>query len=410
MVTSHQDLQASLEAHNTTFETLLNLIPAKYYLVQELSEEQIASKYQKNSKKQKAPKQAVKEASKKAKRDKLDPANNKTITEIQNDTLPKSENPSSKRKGKQKATAEELEDDESDAMDVDVAFEDGDSDEDEDGPAESQEFVPMPQSGGIQALKDKFNARMAQLKRGGPRNYHAGANGDAGSRDELIEESRRRHRAEVREKRRKETKEKIRREEASKGKKGKDRENYAKGNQTKAQLLVPDEPSSSKQKYGSSETNVNFSLVGGSTKKSHTNLKTSSNPTQALSQIAARKEKLSSLPEEKRKEKEEREKWAKAEARMEGVKVHDDEAKLKKSVKRKEKEKSRSKKQWDERKQQVETTMIAKQKKRTDNIASRNERRNDKRKGIKSKDKGRPGFEGKSFGKGKGKGKPSGKK
>ena len=57
--------------------------------------------------------------------------------------------------------------------------------------------------------------------------------------------------------------------------------------------------------------------------------------------------------------------------------------------------------------------MMAKQKKRTDNIAARNERRNDKKRGIKTKpgkDKGRPGFEGKAFGKGKGKGKPSGKK
>lgn len=67
----------------------------------------------------------------------------------------------------------------------------------------------------------------------------------------------------------------------------------------------------------------------------------------------------------------------------------------------------------DERKEQVATAMAAKQKKRADNIASRNERRNDKRKGVKPKDKGRPGFEGKSFGKGKGKsgsGKSSGKK
>lgn len=54
--------------------------------------------------------------------------------------------------------------------------------------------------------------------------------------------------------------------------------------------------------------------------------------------------------------------------------------------------------------------MAAKQKKRTDNIAMRNERRNDKRKGIKSKDKGRPGFEGKSFGKGKARNKGAGKK
>lgn len=54
----------------------------------------------------------------------------------------------------------------------------------------------------------------------------------------------------------------------------------------------------------------------------------------------------------------------------------------------------------DERKTEVEAAMAAKQKKRTDNIAMRNERRNDKRKGIKPKNtKSRPGFEGKSFGK-----------
>lgn len=42
--------------------------------------------------------------------------------------------------------------------------------------------------------------------------------------------------------------------------------------------------------------------------------------------------------------------------------------------------------------------MAAKQKKRTDNIATRNERKNDKRKG-----KSRPGFEGKSLAGGGGK-------
>jgi hypothetical protein len=56
--------------------------------------------------------------------------------------------------------------------------------------------------------------------------------------------------------------------------------------------------------------------------------------------------------------------------------------------------------------------MAAKQKKRSDNIAMRNERKSDKRKGVgKNKSKARPGFEGKSFGKGggKSKGKASGK-
>ena len=41
MVTLQEELQSSLERHNATFERLLNLIPAKYYLVQELTDEQV---------------------------------------------------------------------------------------------------------------------------------------------------------------------------------------------------------------------------------------------------------------------------------------------------------------------------------------------------------------------------------
>lgn len=93
-------------------------------------------------------------------------------------------------------------------------------------------------------------------------------------------------------------------------------------------------------------TNVAFSALAGSTSKKATQFKTTSNPTQALAQLTARKEKLATLPDEKRKTVEERERWAKAEARVEGVKVKDHEGNLKKAIKRKEKEKARSKTKW----------------------------------------------------------------
>jgi len=347
----------------------------------------------------------------------LDPANNKFIVDIQNEAAALKQTGSATPKGKRKAVAISSDDDSDDAdmnVDFNVDMEDKDDNEedsseyeDDGGEEKGATIVPMPESGSISALREKLHARMAALRRGVK--SQGNGDGEAGDRDELLEE-RRRQRAAMREKRRKETKEKIRREEDAKGKKGKGKEkdSRAQGHQTKTQLLVPDQPSTSKP---SSHTNVAFStLAGSSTGKKAQQLKTSSNPSQALDQLAARKEKLAALPEEKRKAIEEREKWAKAEARMDGVKVRDDEGRLKKAVKRKEKEKGKSKKAWDERKEQVTNSMAAKQKKRSDNIAMRNERKSDKRKGVgKNKSKARPGFEGKLFGRGGAKAKLSGK-
>lgn len=115
---------------------------------------------------------------------------------------------------------------------------------------------------------------------------------------------------------------------------------------------MPDEGSSSKagqwQDQKAKYTSIAFSSIAGAygSNKKTAHLKTVSNPTQALEQLASRKEKVASLPEEKRKAIEEKEKWEKAEARMEGVKVHDDEGRLKKAVKRKDKQKQKSKKEW----------------------------------------------------------------
>jgi hypothetical protein len=51
MPTSPSVLRTSLEARNETFETLLNLIPAKYYVAQEESEDQVPVTRRKGKKK-----------------------------------------------------------------------------------------------------------------------------------------------------------------------------------------------------------------------------------------------------------------------------------------------------------------------------------------------------------------------
>jgi hypothetical protein len=86
MATTTSVLRPSLEKHNETFETLLSLIPAKFYLARDDNNDQVGpivslsgltdrqpqgtSRYHKNKKVQQAPKQAIKEASKKARREK----------------------------------------------------------------------------------------------------------------------------------------------------------------------------------------------------------------------------------------------------------------------------------------------------------------------------------------------------
>lgn len=474
MPTPVATLRASLERHNDTFESLLKLIPAKYYLVQEDNDEQAClqhlrsclylsqfsrtdcvkvSETQKEQKRGQAGYQRGFQEGKEGKGNsraivfhivdtqtylQLDPANSKTVIDIQNESLQEQEE--SKKKQGKKRKLSEVHSDKDDSgndmtmrVDVDLNVE-GEKNDSESESEQEENFVPMPESNGIEALRKKLHNRMAELRnKGRPK-------GEAGDRDELLEE-RRRQRAAMRERRRKETKDKIKRAEEMKGKKNKDkREEKQKGSSTKVrqkftiflfgltahlfqqtQLLVSDHTTPLARHTGSQSkvTNVTFgNIVGQSSSKKSEKLKTTSDPQQALEQLAVRKEKLASMSEEKRKAIEEKEKWDKAEARLEGVKIRDDETRLKKSAKRKEKAKVKSKKTWyvlinfeigwyradlgfrDERKEQVAASMAAKQKKRTDNIASRNERRKEKKKG-----KSRPGFEGKSFGKSSGKAK-----
>ncbi|KAL1723039.1 surfeit locus protein 6-domain-containing protein [Schizophyllum commune] len=352
---SSTQLLESLQKHNDTFESLLKLIPAKFYLVNDDPIDFVPSKYQKHTGKKAKDIKA-------AKRERLDPSKNKTIVDIQNEAA-----------------------EEDDAMDVDQDA--------QDDQAEEPEIVPM-HAGGANALREKLHARMAAFRNG------RGAN--ANGKDALIEERRRA----MRERRRKETKERRRQEKSAKT--------------AKTQLLVEHSPPPQAQASTSkrTETTVAFNAIEGSTKKGKKAV--SNNPTNLLSHLQAQKSKLEALPADKRAAISEKNRWARAEARLSGAKnpgiavaeeggEDAEEKKLKKAVKRKEKEKEKSKKAWDERKKQVTQSMAARQAKRSDNIAQRNERR--KNHGAKpGKGKQRAGFEGSSrsvkVGKGgKGKGK-----
>lgn len=71
-----------------------------------------------------------------------------------------------------------------------------------------------------------------------------------------------------------------------------------------------------------------------------------SDPNVALAKLSKKQAAMDKLDPEARKRREEQDRYEKAELRIDGGKVHDDAARLKKAVKRKEKEKDKSKKDW----------------------------------------------------------------
>lgn len=270
MPTSAAVLRASLEKHNNTFETLLKLIPPQYYIVNEETEAQVrrlsaahfpvshppaflgsvqVPEAQQETKGPQAGYQGGVEEGQTRKGGlapehtlyaplkflltprasffQLDPANHKSILDIQNEAYLKQ---STSTKGKRKAATPASntdEDDEGMTMDVDVdmaglaAADDSGVDSGDDGDdgddASETEMQPMALSGGIETLRAKLHSKMAKLRRGAERAPNPWAReGDKVSDKDALLDERRRQRAAMRERRRKETREKIRREEEQK--------------------------------------------------------------------------------------------------------------------------------------------------------------------------------------------------
>lgn len=121
----------------------------------------------------------------------------------------------------------------------------------------------------------------------------------------------------------------------------------------------------------------------------------------ALIKVQNQKKRLQELDPEKRADIEEKDAWLTARRRAEGEKIRDDEALLKRAVKRKETAKKKSEKAWRERSDGVKLAQKERQRKREDNLRKRRDDKllgkagkKKKKPAVGAKKKGRPGFEG----------------
>ncbi|KAF9135973.1 hypothetical protein BGX30_011379 [Mortierella sp. GBA39] len=390
-------LEERIKAHGSSFDSLLKTIPAQYYITKELSEEEQNSKYQHN-KKRSAPKQEIKERTKKAKKAKLDPENNKSVMDIQ----------SAMAAGGKDSEDEDEEDEEEDEEDAQMQDSDDDNIVEDDSEAPviakssthnfegllaqvqtaSQTPAQAPKS--ITELRAKLEERLAKLR--GRRGATAEANAAAKptSRQAILE-------ARLKRKKDKKASQKLAKEKRANG-----------GSEG---LIVKESPDSSAGGRPSASSindkgEVRFSKFefDGLQKKKR-------GPTDAqgqLKMVEAHKEKLAALQvadPEKASALKEKDTWRKALQLAQGEKVKDDVKLLKKTIKREETFKKKSSKEWGERKSTVTKGKDQKQKRREENLKARIDAAKNKGKKEKTGDKAKGGKGGASKGGKKG-GKP----
>ncbi|XP_005231274.2 surfeit locus protein 6 [Falco biarmicus] len=118
---------------------------------------------------------------------------------------------------------------------------------------------------------------------------------------------------------------------------------------------------------------------------------TGRNYKQLLSRLETRKNKLEELKDKDQKKAEELEnkmKWTNALYKAEGVKIRDNEERLKEALKRKEKRKAQRQRRWEERTEKVVERMQQRQEKRRKNIQKKKKDRIEKKK-ARARKKGR---------------------
>ncbi|KAJ2833570.1 hypothetical protein GGI24_000792 [Coemansia furcata] len=395
-VASISDIRASLQKHAQTFDSLLSLIPPKFYLP-EINKETINARYQKNTKKdtEAKKKEAKRKARATAKAARLDPENRKTVQDIQAEKLEKEKAAAPKAKKQQKPKDDNAMDVEDDATDMaKMSFDLG-----EGKPVEqAKEVVPMAEAGSISALRERLQARIQNLrqKRKAPE--------DDVSREALLEK---------RMKRRKNTK-----EAQAKAKKSGTAP-------AQEQVLGSKTPNMGKAPVNGENTagaqDVKSSIYFGKLTTGAIMKKKSVHVKQQLAKVENKKREMDELRKvdsAKADQLEEKDKWGKALDLAKGEKVKDDAKLLRKTVRRDEQQKKKSSREWHDRKETVATKIKERAQKRETNIKVRVDAKKMKRQGKSKKaiekamgagksggakkgssaggSKARPGFEGRS--------------
>ncbi|KAI8359729.1 surfeit locus protein 6-domain-containing protein [Mortierella sp. GBAus27b] len=362
-------LEERIKVHENAFGSLLKLIPAQYYITKDLSEEEQRS----------APKQEIKERTKKAKKAKLDPENNRSILDIQSEMLSNGGNDDDDEE--EEDEEEEDDDHQGRVKDVTMAEPDSDADiieDDSEAPviakstthnfegllAQVQTAAQTPAQApkSITELRAKLEERLAKLR--GKRN--AGAGGETSGAAKPTS------RQAILEARMKRKKDKKASQKLAKEKKAASAAGGSEG------LVVKDGGSNSTANGRPSASSINdkgevrfskFEFEGLQKKKK--------GPTDIHGQLKmaeAQKEKFAALQAadpEKANALKEKDTWKKALQLAQGEKVKDDIKLLKKTVKRDEAYKKKSAKEWSERKTTIKKTKDQKQKKREENIKAR---------------------------------------
>ena len=377
------DMESRLKAHSDYFTSMMELIPSKFYVIHDETEKESSgdedeshrnSKFWVN-KRSRAPKQAVKEATKRAKRLKFDPLSR---DDSKGSVEEGASNENGAREGSMMTEAEEMET---------MKEKDGNGRSKHGGASRKRPLeatlngfsVEHVQSGNLNDLRERLHSKIAELR--GNRKLKANEDEMEGEKSGITSGKRHQRVTEKRQ-RKKETR-----------KRDRERKQLV----TKQHIGQNKDDGVVKRASMKDESGrVVFSKFDFSTSAAHAEPKPPKTKDfkklLAKAEAAQKKlEKLRETDEKKSKELQEQLQWQRAMELAKGTKLKDNAKRLKKTVKRLEGKKSKSRKQWQEREKQETLAKEKRQEKRKKNIQERIEQV--KAKKLKKRGKSRkPGF------------------